>query len=59
MDYLSLDKDLFYSVINMKLRDFYSDLRDLCLSENIDIEDFNNKLKEFDFEYDEILNKIY
>lgn len=59
MDYLSLDKDLFYSIINMKLRDFYSDMNDLCLSENIEIDDFNKKLKEFGFVYDEKLNKIY
>lgn len=59
MNYLTLDKDMFYSIVNMKFRDFYSSVEDLCLSEGIDIEKFNAKLEEYGFLYDEKLNKIY
>ena len=58
MQYLSLEKDIFYSLVNMKLRDFYTDIEDFCLSENIDLEDFYNKLKEFNFEYDRDNNRL-
>lgn len=59
MDYLNLDKDIFYSLINMKLRDKYEDLEDLCLSENIDLDAMRTKLKECGLEYDRENNRLY
>ena len=35
MNFLTMDINIAYSMINMKLRDFYSSLDDLC--EDIDI----------------------
>lgn len=35
MDFLNMDINIAYSIINMKLRDFYSSLDDLC--EDMDI----------------------
>ena len=35
MNFLNMDINIAYSMINMKLRDFYSSLNDLC--EDIDI----------------------
>lgn len=35
MNFLSMDINIAYSMINMKLRDFYSSLDDLC--EDMDI----------------------
>lgn len=58
MNYLNLDKDMFYSIVNMKLRDFYSNIEDLCLSEGIDTNKFNKKLEEYGFTYIRELNKI-
>lgn len=58
MDYLKLDKDIFYSIINMKLRDDYKDLNDLCLSENIDKNLFINKINKFGFKYDRDHNRL-
>lgn len=58
MNYLEMDSELFYSVVNMKLRDFYNDTRDFCLSENVDFEKFNEKLDSFGFIYDEQNNRL-
>lgn len=58
MDYLNLDKDIFYSIINMKLRDFYQNLEDFCKSEGIDEEELNNKLKEYGLSYNIDSNQI-
>lgn len=59
MNYLNLDKEMFYSIVNMKLRDFYSDIEDLCLSEGVELKDFINKMQEYGFEYNSDLNRLY
>ena len=58
MDYLNMDKDMMYSIVNMKLRDFYPDLEDFCKSENIDIEEFNNRLESLNLTYNSENNKL-
>ena len=51
MDFLKLDKNMFISMVNMKLRDEFSNIEDLCSYYDISIEDFNNKLDEFNLKY--------
>lgn len=59
MNYLEMESEIFYSIVNMKLRDFYNDIEDLCLSENIDFKKFNKKLESFGFIYDPQNNRLY
>ena len=57
---MSLPNDpiMLMSVVNTKLRDFYSNLDELCKAEDADKNEIIEKLKNFGFEYDENLNKF-
>lgn len=57
---MSLPKDpyMLYSVINMKLRDFYSSLDDLCDDLGEDKQEIINQLATVGFEYDEKTNTV-
>lgn len=50
---MSLPKDPFmlYSAVNMKLRDMYDSLEELCKAEDIDMTELVNKLKAAGFDY--------
>lgn len=50
---MSLPNDpiMLYSAVNMKLRDQYDNLEDLCKSEGIDKEELVKKLMSVGFEY--------
>lgn len=50
---MSLPNDpiMLYSAVNMKLRDQYDNLEDLCKSEGIDKEELVKKLMNVGFEY--------
>lgn len=50
---LPKDPMLLLSVVNTKLRDYYSNLDDLCDDMQIEKNDILNKLKGIDYEYDE------
>lgn len=58
MNYLELDEAMLYSMVNMKLRDFYRDLEDFCLSENVDLSDFEDRLNELGLSYNEDTNQL-
>lgn len=53
------DPVMIMSVVNMKLRDFYSSLDALCQDLNIDKEELCDKLKGAGFEYDKEQNKFW
>lgn len=53
------DPMMLLSWVNMKLRDFYPSLEDLCSDMEIDLEDLVNKLSEAGFEYNRDLNKFW
>lgn len=57
---MSIPKDpmMLLSFINLKLRDFYSSLDDLCLDMNLDKDSITSSLKSIDYEYDKDLNKF-
>lgn len=57
---MSLPKDpiMLYSAVNMKLRDQYSSLDDLCASESIDKTELVEKLRSVGFEYNSELNQF-
>ena len=58
---LELPKDpmMLMSVINMKLRDFYSDLDALCEDLDIDRNNLEKTLSAAGFEYNKELNKFW
>lgn len=53
------DPYMLLSMINMKLRDFYSDLDALCEDMNVDKEELCSKLKAAGFEYSKENNKFF
>lgn len=55
---LPSDAAMLLSVINLKLRDFYASLDELCKALDVDKEEIVNKLKEIDYEYDAVQNRF-
>lgn len=56
--YLPQDNDILYSMVNMKLRDQYDSLEELCDCEDIDIASLIVRLNAAGYEYDEVHNKF-
>ena len=56
---LPQDPMMLFSVINMKLRDFYPSLDELCEDMNVDKQELIAKLTAFGFEYSEEHNKFW
>jgi len=50
---------ILLSWVNMKLRDFYQSLDELCQDLNIDRETIENTLKQAGFEYNEEMRKFW
>lgn len=50
---------MLMSVINMKLRDFYPSLDELCEDMGIDRNELEDTLKKFGFEYDPTGNRFW
>lgn len=57
---MDLPKDpiMLYSVINLKLRDYYSNLDALCEDLDIDRKELEEKLKMVGFEYNSEANQF-
>ena len=58
MEQLPQDPIMLYSVINTKLRDFYSSLEALCEDMNIDENTLKEKLSSAGFEYNKERNQF-
>ena len=56
---LPQDPMMLFSLINMKLRDFYPSLDSLCEDLNVSKEDIVNRLQAVGFEYNEEQNKFW
>ena len=56
---LPQDPMMLFSVINMKLRDFYPSLDALCEDMNVDKQEIIEKLAALGFEYSEEHNKFW
>lgn len=52
------DPNMLYSFINLKLRDEYDSLNELCSSLDISLEELLNALNSAGFRYDEELNQF-
>ena len=57
-NYLTMDINIAYSMINMKLRDFYSSIDEMCEDEEINKEDIILRFKENGFVYDKSVNQF-
>ena len=55
---LPKDPYILLSMINMKLRDEYADLEDLCASLDIEIDDLKAQLGEIGYQYDPVSNQF-
>lgn len=55
---LPKDPVMLLSVVNTNLRDFYSNLDELCKAKDASKEDIINKLKNIGYEYDESSNQF-
>lgn len=55
---LAMDPYIFLSMINMKLRDFYSSLESLCQDWDVDAEVIENKLKSAGYVYNRDSNQF-
>ncbi len=56
--YISMDPNILLSMVNMKLRDFYSNLSALCDDMEIEEEALKEKLSEIGYEYDDNINQF-
>ncbi|MDE6065771.1 MAG: DUF4250 domain-containing protein [Duncaniella sp.] len=55
---LPQDPFMLYSMINMKLRDQYASLDELCAAEDIDRPELERRLSEAGFEYEASINQF-
>lgn len=53
------DPMMLYSALNMKLRDYYNSLDELCDDLGIDRREVEEKLRQAGFEYDAKMNKFW
>ena len=53
------DPMMLLSFLNMKLRDFYSNLDELCNALDLDKEEIVKKMADAGFEYNETQNKFW
>lgn len=59
MTYYPKDPAMLMSWINLKLRDFYGDLDELCDDLEIDRNEVETILKQDGFEYNDQLHKVW
>jgi len=57
-NYISMDTNILLSIVNMKLRDFYSDLDSLCEDMEVNKEDLKEKFNKIGYNYDETINQF-
>lgn len=56
--YLIMDVNIAYSMLNMRLRDKYSSLADLCEDEDIDIEELLKEMEKKGYVYNQETNQF-
>ncbi|MBS5948884.1 MAG: DUF4250 domain-containing protein [Clostridium sp.] len=56
--FIAMDPNILLSMINMKLRDFYSSLDDLCADMGIIKSELEEKLESIDYKYDKERNQF-
>lgn len=59
MDQLPEDTNILFSLVNMKLRDEYNNLDELCQAMDVDKQWLTERLSTAGFEYNEQKNKFW
>lgn len=59
MDFLNMDINIAYSMINMKLRDFYSSLDDLCEDMDISKQELTEHFEKNGYSYNKNTNQFF
>lgn len=59
MENIPSDPMMLLSFLNMKLRDFYSNLDELCNALDLDKEEIVKEMADAGFEYNETQNKFW
>ena len=59
MENIPSDPMMLLSFLNMKLRDFYSNLDELCNALDLEKEEIVKKMADAGFEYNETQNKFW
>ena len=57
-NYISMDTNILLSIVNMKLRAFYSNLDSLCEDMEVNKEDLKEKFNKIGYNYDETINQF-
>lgn len=57
MDYINMNPQILVSIINMKLRDFYTSLDELCEDLGLNINELNERLNKASYYYDDTINQ--
>lgn len=57
-NYLVMDISIVYSMVNMKLRDFYSSLDDFCEGEEVEKDDLLARFNDNGYIYNEETNQF-
>ena len=57
-NYLTMDINIAYSMLNMKLRHFYSSIEELCEDEGVDKEAIISRFKDNGFIYNTSTNQF-
>lgn len=57
-NYISMDTNILLSIVNMKLRDFYSNLDSLCEDMEVNKEALKEKFNKIGYNYDETINQF-
>ena len=52
------DPVMLLSFLNLKLRDFYSNLEELCKDLGLEQTEIDEKLQSIDYEYDQVRNQF-
>lgn len=55
---LPKDPVMLLSFVNMKLRDFYTDIESFCMDYDMEVEVLEHKLGQLEYQYDRALNRF-
>ena len=58
MDFLKMDKNMFFSIVNMKLRDEFDSMEEFCNYYDISVEVVMEKLNSLNMKYHKDINQI-
>ncbi len=57
-NYISMDPNILLSIVNMKLRDFYTNLASLCEDMEVSEEALKEIFNKIGYSYDETINQF-